>query len=431
MAMRGNQQTTQEIPQSSFAMTILPGAAPARTRKVRVPKDEVRPPKEARTPRFTVRAHKEAPPVDVAQPFEIAEPVETAAPVEFAPPTVEAFTPPPPPPAQFTPPPPPAQFSPPPSPPPQFTPPPPPAQFSPPPSPPAQFIPPPPPLQFAPLSNADRFAPRPPAHDEPAAQGWYSPPSNAPAPDAAVSDYPPVTDYPLTYPTSPGYPPQPHYVEHPDASVFPAAPEVPWVPQHAAPGAYNTGAGRSTASKVLIGLAIAALGLIVVGILAAIAIPVFLSKQKPANRNVVLPATLVDQQRLSDPDLAADTTFEVTSMQQHIPGGSQTQAAYYGLAGTPTFMVVAGKLARRPTTDDVTAFFSSSGTAADPKLTKMGSGPFGGTLECGLATVDGKSLTSCASIDSAAAIIVIASNTDPSQLAIITRQVIGSVEQQG
>jgi hypothetical protein len=233
----------------------------------------------------------------------------------------------------------------------------------------------------------------------------------------------------MTYPTSPGYPPQPHYAAHLDAIAFTAAPAAPWIPQHAAPGAYNTGGGRSTASKVLIGLAIAVLGLVVLGILGAIAVPVFLSKQKPANRNVVLPATLVDQQRLSDPGLASDTTFEVTNMQQHIPGGSQTQAAYYGLDGVPTFMVVAGKLARRPTTEDVNAFFSSSGTAADPTLTKMGSGQFGGTLECGAATVDGKALTTCASIDSAAAIIVIAANTTPSQLAIITRQVIGSVEQ--
>jgi hypothetical protein len=274
-------------------------------------------------------------------------------------------------------------------------------------------------------------------------QGWYAP-TDAAAPEAPAPDYPPPADYPMTYPTSPGYPPQPHYAANPqfvpnpqfgttpDSSPFPAAPEVPWVPQHASPGAYNTGGERSTASKVLIGLAIAVLGLIVVGVLAAIAIPVFLNQRaKPANRNVVLPATLVDQQRLSDPDLAADTTFEVTNMQQHIPGGSQTQAAYYGLDGAPTFMVVAGKLARRPTPADVTAFFSSTGSAADPQLTKMGSGQFGGTMECGIATVNGKSLTSCASIDSAAAIIVIAANTDPSQLAIVTRQVIGAVEQQG
>ncbi len=118
-------------------------------------------------------------------------------------------------------------------------------------------------------------------------------------------------------------------------------------------------------------------------------------------------------------------------MQQHIPGGSQTQAAYYGQGGMPTFMVVAGKLARRPTTADVNAFFSSTGTASDPKLTKMGSGQFGGTLECGVATVNGIALTTCASIDSAAAVIVIASNSNPSQLSVITRQVIGSVEQQG
>jgi hypothetical protein len=375
MAMRGNQQTTRGIPQSSFALTILPGAAPARTRKV--------------------RGHKTAQPqVDLAPP-----------PMEFAPLlTTQVVTPPPPPPSapQFSPPPPPAQFSPPP-PPAQFSPPPAPAQFSPPPPPASapQFSPPPPP-QFAPLSSADRFAPAPPP-----------------------------ADYPMTYPTAPGYPPQPHYADTSTASTFPAAPEVAWTPQHAAPGTYNTNPGRSRGSKVLIGLLIALAGIVGVLLLVVIAIPIFNSQQKPANRNVVLPATLIDQQRLSTPDLDANITSIVTTMEQQIPGGSQTQAAYYGSDGAPTFMVVAGKLARRPTPADVKAFFSSTGSTADPTLTKMGSGQFGGTLECGTSTASGSTLTTCASLDSAAAVIVIAANTTPSQLAIVTRQVISSVEQQG
>jgi hypothetical protein len=238
----------------------------------------------------------------------------------------------------------------------------------------------------------------------------------------------PPADYPMTYPTAPGYPAQPHYAENPNGGAFPAAPEVPWVPQHAAPGAYNTSSGRS-GSKVLKGLLITLASIVGILILGAIAIPIFVSQQKPANRNVILPATLVDQQKLTDPDLAAAVSNEVAVMKQQIPGGSQTQAAYYGLDGQPTFMVVAGKLARRPTSADVSAFFSTKGSTEGLTLTKMGSGPFGGTLECGSVTANGTPLILCSSIDSAAAILVAASDTTPSQLAIVTRQIIGTVEQ--
>jgi hypothetical protein len=238
MAMRGNQETTQEIPQSSFAMTILPGAGSTRTRPVRAPKEprppkearapkeprppkearapkeprpakEARPPKEARGPRFTVRAHKETPAV------------ETVPLIESTPPPVQ-FDAPPPPPLQFNPPPPPPQFSPPPAP----------AQFD---------VPPPPPLQFAPLYTADRFAAEASAPEAPALE--------TPEPEALALEYP-APDYPVTFPTSPGYPPQPHYAEHPDPAVFPAAPEVPWVPQHAAPAASGSGRGSALSSFV-------------------------------------------------------------------------------------------------------------------------------------------------------------------------------------
>jgi hypothetical protein len=208
----------------------------------------------------------------------------------------------------------------------------------------------------------------------------------------------------------------------------PTPPAGSWVPQHAAPGAGISTSGRSTASKILLGVGIA-LGLL---ILIAVAIPVFLSQRKPANRNVVLPTTLVDQQRITgNADLDAAAATEVAALSKIIPGGSQTQAAYYGLDGEPTFMVIAGKLAHRPTSADVTSFFSTH-NAADPTLVKLGSGQFGGTLECGASTVDGNVVTICASLDSAAAIVLVATNnTTPSQLAIVTRQVIGSVEVKG
>ncbi len=61
----------------------------------------------------------------------------------------------------------------------------------------------------------------------------------------------------------------------PEPGMFAPPPPVgSWVPQHAAPGAGISSGGRSTASKVLIGLAIAVLGFVVLGILAAIVIPV-------------------------------------------------------------------------------------------------------------------------------------------------------------
>ena len=135
---------------------------------------------------------------------------------------------------------------------------------------------------------------------------------------------------------------------------------------------------------------------------------------------------LLEQQRITgDPDLDADSAAVVSALSNIIPGGSQTQAAYYGQDGEPSFMVMAGKLARRPTSADVESFFSTK-TAGDPTLTKMGSGQFGGTLECGASTIDGKAVAMCASLDSAAAVVVVANGTTPSQLAIITRQVIGS-----
>ena len=231
--MRGNQPTaTQEVPQSSFAMTILPGAAPARVRKERVPKERApkdeapAQPNEPRASRFTLRAHKNAA-VDVVPPFETVEhveapePFETPAPVEMAAP-VEFI---PPPPAPFSPPPAPAQFNLPPAPA-QFAPAPPPAQFAPPPAP-AQFAPAPPrlsslpagagpvrspaaPAQFNAPSPAP-FAPPPPVHEEPSVSGWYAPVDEpaAEAPSAPTADYPPPTAYPM----APGYPPQPQYAE--------------------------------------------------------------------------------------------------------------------------------------------------------------------------------------------------------------------------
>ena len=232
----------------------------------------------------------------------------------------------------------------------------------------------------------------------------------------------------MSYPTSPGYPPQPLYAERPDATAFPAAPEVAWVPQHAAPGGYAPSTGRSTASKVLIGLAITVVGFVVIGILAAIAIPVFLNQRtKPANRNVLLPATLVNQQRMPSSFLTQTDGSPITVLRQAIPGVTETNAAYYGQDGQPLFAVSVGKLQHRATAADAKSFFSSHTISFAP----MGSGPFGGWMECGNSVSSNTTYTTCASLDDAAVVVVVAADTTPSQLAVLSRQVIGSVEQKG
>ena len=189
---------------------------------------------------------------------------------------------------------------------------------------------------------------------------------------------------------------------------------------------------RSTASRVLIALAITVAAFVGIGILAAIAIPVFLSQRdKAAARNVVLPAMLLEQQKVTDDaSLNADTAAQITSMQQDLPGITQAQAAYYGQGGQPLFAVTAAKLPEQPTAADRQAFFRATGVRNDMTLTTEGSGPYGGSMQCGETTASGgAALTMCVSLDSAAVIVVISTGTSESDLATLTRQIIGSVEQ--
>jgi hypothetical protein len=256
----------------------------------------------------------------------------------------------------------------------------------------------------------------------------YQPPSYQPAP------YQPAAYQPAAYPP-PTNPPSGYQPNRFEPQGFAA-------PGYAAPGYQPPGyqppgqaqpyqsfpptGGSSTGAKVLIGVLI---GLVVLGILAAI--PVFLSQhQKPANRNIVLPSVLLDQQRLSSADLDASVAAEVASLQKHTPGGSQAQAAFYGQDGLPTFLVVAGKPGERPTPADVKAFFSTQ-SGGELTFTPVGNGPFGGTMECGPATANGIAATICGSIDDAGVVFVLGFNTTPSQLAIVTREILGVIEQKG
>jgi len=294
-----------------------------------------------------------------------------------------------------------------------------PAQFAPPPqyAPPPQFSPPaqfPPPAQFGSPAQFAPPAPQPAAY-QPAA---FPPPTNPP------SGYQPNRFEPQGY-AAPGY----------QAQGYPPPGHVP--PGQAPP--YQNvppTSGRSAGAKVLIGLAIGVVGFIVLCILAAIAIPVFLSQRsKPANRNVVLPATLVEQQQVHDANLDAASASVVASLKQNPIGFSQVQSAYYGSAGdgSPMFMVAAGKLPTRPTAAETKAYFATDANTAAEQLVlnPTGSGPFGGSMECGHAVLSGSLVNVCSSIDNAAGVLVISGQVPTSQLAVLTRQIIGSVEQKG
>ena len=280
------------------------------------------------------------------------------------------------------------------------------------------------PAPFAPVApSAPASPPAPVGYPSASYQPSYQPPAYQPAAYAPPSTPPsgsqPNRFDPQGYAASgyaaPGYGP-PGYLPPAQAQPFQTFPPP----------------GRSTGAKVLIGLAIGVLGFVILGILAAIAIPVFLSQRAtPANRNVVLPAMLLEQQKLSSADLDVGANAAVAAL-QNINGLTETQAAYYGSGGEPVFVVAAGKLPHRPTSDIQQSFFSETAKNNNATLSPTGSGPFGGWMQCGQATTDvGSPVTMCVSLDSAAVVAVVASATSASQLAVVTRQIISSVEQKG
>jgi len=260
-----------------------------------------------------------------------------------------------------------------------------------------------PPAQFAPPKQ---YAPPPPPSNPPSGyQPNHFEPQGYAAPGYVAQGYAP-----------PGYAP-PGYAPPGQALPYQNVPPT---------------SGRSTGAKVLIGLAIGVVGFIVLGILAAIAIPVFLSQRaKTANRNVVLPGILLEQPQLHSTSLDTVMSDAVGQLQTSITGVTETQGAYYGPGDQPLFAVVAGRLPTRPTAADENSFFTA--IAADDHVTggfhPTGSGPYGGKMECGQTLVPGEApVTFCASVDSAAVVLIIGFNQSTNQTGILARQIIGSIE---
>jgi hypothetical protein len=300
----------------------------------------------------------------------------------------------------------------------------------------------------------------------PSAPGF--PPQPPYAETAHVADSaswaPPAPSAPAGPPAPVGYPSAPYQPAYQPAAYQPAAFPPPTNPPsgyqpnrfepqgYAAPGYQAQGyappgypppgqaqpyqnfpptSGRSAGSKVLIGLAIGVVGFVVLAILAAIAIPVFLSQRaKTANRNVVLPGILLEQPQVHNTNLDTAMSNAVANLQNSMTGLTETRGAYYGPADQPLFAVVAGRLPNRPTAADENSFFTA--IAADDKLTHgftpTGSGPYGGKMECGQAIAAEAPITFCASVDSAAVVLIIGFSQSSDQTAILARQIIGSIE---
>jgi hypothetical protein len=392
--MRAKQSTTQ-LTQSSLAQTILPSAANGRGRK----------------------SHSAEPPAPVVEtsplPPPSAVPAPLQTPMEFAgAPAVPGLA----------------------------------APVWSPPSPP----PPPPPAQ----TTAPAWSPPTPA----AAPDWGMSASRFGSAPAAFGSAPanpqfgsaPATNYPVNYPAAPGFPPQPHYADSPATDYLPPVTAGQWVPQHAAPhhggtqtappaygpppfgapgyGGYPIGAtpGRSTGSRVLIGLAIVLVGIVAI----AVAIPVFLSQRKPVPVTLVLPQNLEGSTKLDSPALEqVQSTVESTVFPDRSVF-NDPQAAFWG-NGTPTFGVVAAKLVHRPTQSQTDGYWKGverGATQDQVTLTKVPPGALGGTTECGMATGEDVSFLMCFSLDNSAAVYVIVYTSDMVQGTLMAEKLRGDIE---
>jgi len=163
---------------------------------------------------------------------------------------------------------------------------------------------------------------------------------------------------------------------YPPAPAYPAYPPYPGVPQQPWPYAAPT---SSTARTVLIGLLAAFVGVIVVGILAAIAIPVFLNQRDLARRTTVsVPADVAGLPRATDPaGLAAEERLGA------LPGpGDHVSGAYGSAAGR----VVVGAAAYHLSSKDQDDYLGSAVEEArsqDVRLATVAPGRLGGHLSCG------------------------------------------------
>jgi hypothetical protein len=178
------------------------------------------------------------------------------------------------------------------------------------------------------------------------------------------------------------------------------APQYP-APQYPASGPYAAQKpGMPTIAKLAIAAGAALAGLVILGILAAIAIPVFLNQKARADADrvtVSLPGSVAGYQRMSG---SADTAVQGVVSSLPREAGSAHGAAY-GVAANVVVVVIAGHQLMRP--DAQTGFLTGvarSEAGAGIVQVPVDPGPLGGQMRCG-AALDG-SRTDCAFVDAGA-----------------------------
>jgi hypothetical protein len=219
---------------------------------------------------------------------------------------------------------------------------------------------------------------------------------------------------------------QPSYGQPPAGSVPAPYGQAPFgtVPQTPYAGYAPQRPGMSTGAKVAIALGSAVAGLVILGILAAIAIPVFLNQRAKAAADgitISLPGQIAAYPRMTG---AADA--QVQSLVTGLPPEAGTaQGAAYGV-GQPSIIVIAGShVMIEP---DRTSFLNGvakSEARAGVIQVPVDPGPLGGQMRCGPA-IDG-SRTDCAFADAGAYGVIDVAVTGSDALPLV-QQVRAAVE---
>ena len=202
----------------------------------------------------------------------------------------------------------------------------------------------------------------------------------------------PLPQPPLPQPPFPPQQEPPPYARvgwaPPSASAgFPSYPGAPFPYQPA---------GRPTSHKVLLGFAIGMVLLVVVGILAAIAVPAFLdqrAKAEEARTTVEVPEQVLGMPHLTDP-----VSAQGERGMESLPGPGDHLA---GVFGTGSIRVLVGAAHYHLTAKDQREFLDAARSEATDRsmtLTKVAAGKLGGTMSCGAAVVSVQ-MTLCVFVD--------------------------------
>jgi len=243
----------------------------------------------------------------------------------------------------------------------------------------------------------------------------YAPPPQPFAPPAVPQQAYPQQAYPQQ-PVQPppfarqGWAPPPGAVPPPGAG-YPAYPQQAWgQPGYAPP---PTSGGQ----KALIGIVVAVAAFVIVGILAAVAIPVFLGQRDLSKHTTVAaPELLLGMPRLTDPNSVASEQKVMT-----LPGPGDRVVGIYGIGQSRILVLATRYHMSSHDKRDFLAAATSEGTQQGVTLRAVDAGKLGGSLKCGDSTQ--VPLTFCVFVDGGSyGIVAVMGSDDPNSTARSARE---------